>query len=363
MNGLLSWLPFNYHTRRLTAWMLLLQATIIYVLISPSQSYVPLFVKSQQLWSKTIRTIADKFLPATSEDELAVKELPVAFANEKAVPFIIEKFERHHTDIFNQVSDMCIDIFFQEEVEKASLFRKGRNSALENFILSFPLNYLKDLQERDLKKRKSNLIENGANEMFIAREVSPCYARSAKNNNKKLALFTETKVYNTNGFREAVDYIFVGDIIGFVEVTSKPFALGQGDDHSDTGRLKLRPVLTNLCVKKEGRKSGVGSALLEACEQAVTTWNPSYDEIILEVEEKNRMAQQFYERRGYEVIFADPTSRRYEASGFFVKNVRTTKICMRKKLPTLFSQVSTQNFNLLRFLSSRIKIQESYSVY
>lgn len=62
-------------------------------------------------------------------------------------------------------------------------------------------------------------------------------------------------------------------------MTTKPFALGQGDDHSDTGRLKLRPVLTNLCVKKEGRKSGVGSALLEACEQAVTTWNPSYDEV------------------------------------------------------------------------------------
>lgn len=71
------------------------------------------------------------------------------------------------------------------------------------------------------------------------------------------------------------------------------------------------------------------------------------------------MAQLFYERRGYDVVFADPTSRRYEASGFFVKNVRTTKICMRKKLSTFFTQGSTQNFNLLRFLSSRIKIQES----
>lgn len=217
MNGLLSWLPFNNHTRRLTSWMLLLQATIIYVFISPTQSYVPLFFKSQQLWSKTIRTIADKFLPATLEDELAVKDLPVSFVNEKSVPFIIEKLERHQSDIFYQVSDMCIDIFFQEEVEKPLLFTKGRNSVLENFMLSFPLNYLKKLQERDLKARKSNLSENGANEMFIAREVSPRYARSTKNNNKKLALFNETKVYNSNSFREAVDYIFVGDIIGFVE--------------------------------------------------------------------------------------------------------------------------------------------------
>ena len=76
--------------------------------------------------------------------------------------------------------------------------------------------------------------------------------------------------------------------------------------------------------------------------------------MILQVEEDNPKARQFYERRGYEVIFSDPASRRFDASGFFVKTVRTTKICMRKNLSLqrLFrqSEQSNNGFNIFRAL-------------
>lgn len=57
-----------------------------------------------------------------------------------------------------------------------------------------------------------------------------------------------------------------------------------------------------------------------------------YFQIVLQVEEDNPNAKRFYENRGYQVVFSDPTCRRFDASGVWVKKVRATKVCMRKDL-------------------------------
>jgi GNAT superfamily N-acetyltransferase len=177
------------------------------------------------------------------------------------------------------------------------------------------------------------------------------------------------RVYNKSeldGGQAPFGYTY-GDILGFVDVTEKNFGLPHegGDSNSSTNtstnissnvendyanseefkgeeemirrksRNTLRPILTNLSVIPKARCSGVGSALVDACENAVMEpleWSRNYSELVLEVEEENRMAQGFYQKRGYQALFSDPTGRRYDTSGFILANVRTTKICYRKDL-------------------------------
>lgn len=42
-----------------------------------------------------------------------------------------------------------------------------------------------------------------------------------------------------------------------------------------------RPLVTNLAVDPRARRCGIGSALMDACEDIVKTWN--LDEVILQV--------------------------------------------------------------------------------
>ena len=57
-------------------------------------------------------------------------------------------------------------------------------------------------------------------------------------------------------------------------------------------------------------------------------WN--MNEIILEVEDYNTKALDFYLKRGYTVLFSDPASRRYDVAGFWLKKVRCRREIMRK---------------------------------
>lgn len=296
-----------YQTRRYSSWIiLLLQTTLIAFFIPAVYPYVLLFSKPQLIWSSAITSIVNKFVVptatqnTTSEGRGSEAEgklcdyLPSEkqkFSNDKSVQFIIERFDRENAYMFNEVSNLCITVFFQEKAEldrnisPSSLSRNSYSQAkdaLNSLILSFPLRSLKDLQQKDLSMRKQNLSEDESNEMLIARQVFPCSATDnfSKRTSKGFVFSNETKIYNPNSniVAEDINYI-LGDIIGFAEVTSKTFALGEGSDFTDTGRLKQRPVLSNFCVKREVRGSGVGSALLGACEKVVTTWIPSYDEV------------------------------------------------------------------------------------
>jgi len=182
-----------------------------------------------------------------------------------------------------------------------------------------------------------------------------------------------SKIYNKDLLPFSEMGYITQDVLGFVDVTEKNFGLAgigmeeeeilhDDDDDDDlttnaaTGenlpprrrnsskRRTLRPVLTNLSVKQEARCSGVGSALVDACENIVMdTWSRKYFEMVLEVEEENEAAQGFYEKREYVALFADPTSRRYDTSGLLLNNVRTTKICYRKDLALKRAQQGSNN--------------------
>lgn len=68
-------------------------------------------------------------------------------------------------------------------------------------------------------------------------------------------------------------------MVGFVEVSETAglkYGMGSGVSLSDT-----RPVVSNLAVDPRVRRFGIGTALMDACEDIVKNWN--FDEIILQV--------------------------------------------------------------------------------
>lgn len=94
--------------------------------------------------------------------------------------------------------------------------------------------------------------------------------------------------------------------------------------------LDERPVLSNLAVRENRRRRGIGSLLMQECENAAQRWG--FTEVVLQVEEDNREARALYQALGYRELFTDRTARRYDTSGFFLRNVRTAKTTLSKPL-------------------------------
>lgn len=186
------------------------------------------------------------------------------------------------------------------------------------------LTYLRNLQQSDLYIRKTS--RKLVNDMFVARRVLPISKLSRNAALKRPLILDLDNIMNLSCHDENEDFV-KDDVIGFVEVTEKHFGLGQA-----TSKKQLRPVLTNLAVHPSFRKAGVGSKLLQACEDVVSQdWN-RHEEVVLEVEDDNPKALDFYAKRGYSVVFKDPASRRYDVNGLFLQKKQCTKICMRKAL-------------------------------
>lgn len=164
--------------------------------------------------------------------------------------------------------------------------------------------------------------------MFLAYEVVPV----AQDFSEEPLILDYSQVFNLSR-DENVEYVR-GDLLGFVEITQRPYGLGKPNViYDDEPEPEVRPILTNLAVRKDVRKYGVGSKLLAECERHVTQgWE--FEEIVLEVEDYNTRALDFYEKRGYELLYDDPASRRYDVGGFVLKKVRCTRRVFRK----VFSQ-------------------------
>ena len=249
--------------------------------------------------------------------------------DENAIPFIIEEIPQNAgTQVYSEICRMCIAAFFNDG---ATVGRKTP------FYKEAQLIYLRNLQQADLKRRRK--LHPASNVMFVARRVVP--ATTATIRQTPLILDLTKNVYNLND-NEGLDYCR-GEIIGFVEVTLRPYGLGEQalsslDDENRRTMLQKglfanreRPILTNLSVKYEARKSGVGGRLLERCERSVQSrWNKQ--EIILEVEDDNDNALAFYSKRGYKVLFEDPASRRYDTNGLLLRQLRCRRKVLRKNL-------------------------------
>jgi ribosomal protein S18 acetylase RimI-like enzyme len=265
--------------------------------------------------------------------------------------------------------------FFSQKSFAAATAQKSPTKSLQ-------LAYLRNLQSGDLKRRREREAES--NMMFVARRLVPIVASSrgdwvngAKAEEERrgrefpssaLAYLSSPLVldlshaYNlphaSDESASAIDYVR-GEILGFVEVTNRPFGLGMPTATNANGYATLangdahwnrkRPVLTNLSVRREARQLGVGSKLLELCEQhVVTEWGEN--EVVLEVEDDNDRAKDFYLKRGYQILFTDGTARRYDLSGLWIREVRCQRLIMRKQFsvesPAEAAVQSTVNFGI-----------------
>ncbi|KAL7560942.1 hypothetical protein ACA910_022430 [Epithemia clementina (nom. ined.)] len=252
-----------------------------------------------------------------------------------AIPFEIERLPAQPSEsVFKEISQMCINAFFND----------GETGRKVHFWKEWQLSYLRSLQQSDLRVRRRRYPET--NMMFIAREVIPVTDENAWMVQQKSPLILDlSQVYNLPRDPKAApgftgDYV-QGDVLGFVEVTLRPYGLGLeqvGMDDESCIQLrtnpmhKKRPILTNLSVKYEARKSGVGTRLMERCEQEIIRNWPCKSELILEVESDNVNALQFYHKRGFQELFEDPAGRRYDTNGFLLRQLRCCRKVLRKDL-------------------------------
>jgi ribosomal protein S18 acetylase RimI-like enzyme len=244
---------------------------------------------------------------------------------------------------------------------------------------SLQLAYLRNLQAGDLRRRRER--EAQSNMMFVARRLVPISdnvgtagARPLEGDGYAPLYLTSPLVldfsnaYNlrscrTNGddssnSNAAADTDYVrGEILGFVEVTNRRFGLGvmppptsvlmqHSSGNDSIGNYladQTRAVLTNLSVRRDVRMFGVGSKLLDFCEVHVASeWGGA--EVVLEVEDDNARAKDFYRKRGYQVVYADGTARRYDLSGLWLREVRCRRLIMRKCLvPESAAEIAVQN--------------------
>lgn len=260
-------------------------------------------------------------------------------------PFIIEQIKSSRNDrVFQEISSVCVDAFFNDNGEYQSQYnleddskrRKGLlgNNKFNNITPPWKvlqLKYLQELQKGDLQRRKKT--QGHKNAMFVARNVIP-----ANKHNVQISplLLDLNQVYNRNieTLDPTLDYV-KGPVIGFVEVTQRKYGLVSSPPGDKGGRSIVttadRPILTNLSVRKDFRKAGVGSRLLDVCEKhIIEQWR--MNEIVLEVEEDNHRAMEFYQKRGYQLAFVDPTSRRYDTRGLWLRQVRCKRNILRKCL-------------------------------
>jgi ribosomal protein S18 acetylase RimI-like enzyme len=217
------------------------------------------------------------------------------------------------------------------------------------------ISYLKNLQAADLERRRNRCPVT--NEMFLAYEVRKTEGMTEvlsqpllMDEELEAAYNLNNNKNNKNNLKNDDDTCYVrGELLGFVEITQRSYGLGEVAAaatiessssspplsnlmeglSSLTKERQMRPVLTNLAVLKDSRKYGIGSKLLDACEEHIVD-NWKMNEIILEVEDYNDGGLEFYKRRGYEVLFSDPASRRYDIQGFWLSKVRCRRDIMRK---------------------------------
>ena len=254
----------------------------------------------------------------------------------------------------------------------------SKNKELKPLILDvdqiYNLSSLRQKQREVEKQRKMIMssFDDGGDDGNDGEDVTTAQKKKKAELLKRLS---SVQVDNSTKDMSTIDNFVKGEIIGFVEITKKPYGLGSAaaDDANDNGdnddlfmkndhgtkqgsiggdineknniekkkpavQMNIRPVLTNLAVAKHARKGGIGSKLVDQCEDHIrNVWK--MDELVLEVEDYNESALKFYTKRGFKVLYSDPASRRYDLSGLFPEKVRCRRDILRKvysPTPNLF---------------------------
>jgi ribosomal protein S18 acetylase RimI-like enzyme len=208
-------------------------------------------------------------------------------------------------------------------------------------------------QQQQQQQQQNDAVEY--NEMFVAYQVIRAEPHVAQRKPLLLDLsqvvqqhgapssFPVDQIYHDD---EDVEYVR-GELLGFCEVTERYLGLDMHHHlhhHSmyyqqqqtpmilpSLYTAQVRPVLTNLAVKPKARQLGIGSALVQACEDAVRQ-RGRFSELVLEVEADNTAAMNFYQKRGYQILYQDPACRRYNVDGWWLRKVPCTRVVMRKSV-------------------------------
>ncbi len=92
-------------------------------------------------------------------------------------------------------------------------------------------------------------------------------------------------------------------LVGYVELLMPDYLAGTMPDAPPDLAAKLLPVLSSLAVDESSRGAGVGTRLVQACEEHVRTCRVARRGVSLQVEEDNRVALRLYqEKLGYRIV-------------------------------------------------------------
>ncbi len=285
-------------------------------------------------------TLLESLQNGKSEDDASTND------TRQRVPFIIQRLGRGTKKEIEEITQLCVDVFFNAQEDVPNNNDKNPIAPWKAVQLAYLRNYQRgDILSRNAFK-KDQLVD-----LIVARRVYSIDAATNLNSNAKLIEDSDNQIFNADQLPSGEDEskLVAGEMIGYCEIMEKKFGLGgnfEGNQVSEDEvnedeneeeeekevEEKLRPYLGNLSVVKYARRSGVGSKLMDEGEQVVREWDAGHTEIVLQVEEDNPSAIKFYKRRGWEFVFADPTCRRYDTSGFFLKESRVTKYAMIKRL-------------------------------
>jgi ribosomal protein S18 acetylase RimI-like enzyme len=267
--------------------------------------------------------IVPKFSSNIPQSQNETDSAPISVS--PRIPYVIQKIGRGNKREIDEITRLCIDVFFNEQTENA-VKTPQRMTPWKAVQLA----YLRNSQAGDILTRNA-FRKNQLVDIIVARRVYRVMANEEMKNAKFIQQSAD-QIYNKEELSlndEVQTKLVLGDVIGYCEVIEKNFGLG---DNISSG--KPLPYLANLSVSKFARQSGVGSKLLEVSEEVVRDWNVGHTRMVLQVEEDNTDAIQFYKKRGWEFVYADPTCRRFDTSGFFLKESRITKYAMVKQLET-----------------------------
>merc|ERR1712129_262735 len=152
------------------------------------------------------------------------------------MPYVIQRIERGCDVDLRDICDLTIDVFFNENSNQGSTLWR-----------TLQLSYLRNLQYSDLNSRKFSDDMESQVEMFVARRV----VVDARSNDDMVDLaLQKNKIINSSFLRELErddEMYTLGEVIGFVDITNKPFGLSlidcsdTGVNSSDTGVNNKRP--------------------------------------------------------------------------------------------------------------------------
>ena len=92
------------------------------------------------------------------------------------------------------------------------------------------------------------------------------------------------------------------------------------------------PKIANLAVSPEIRRQGIGSRLLEECLATARQWK--YPSVVLQVEEPNIRAKNFYLSQQFDLVNVDTSTKAWDVTQWELRQIPTPKYFMKKDLPS-----------------------------